>query len=304
MPGVNAVPLVSYLNCNPKAVHKTSEGRGWLGLTVNLDYFEPFSREALRYSEHHVCINVGRGPAKLTYAWEDGYRLRTIEKLIRPGEFLVTPAEQPVRWCLHDNATALSIRLHTEFVKRIAEASMNMNPDRVELFHRIAAHDGRIRSLGWGLRDELLIGGLGDRLCAESAANQLAVHLLRHYSVRQPKGAGRREGLSSRVVREVVGNIKDNLSNPSFLSLRSQAQEFGLSDSQLSRWFQQSEGVQFTTFVEDQRGELAKRRLLECLEKSVQEISVELGFRTSGHFCRFFKRVTGRTPTEFRNDAL
>lgn len=300
MQSVNTVSAGSYLHCNPHAIHETSEGRGWHGLTVNLDHFEPFQRDMLRYSEHHVCINVGKKAGRLTYVWEDGYRLRTLDKTIRPGEFLITPADHPVRWHLHDNATALSIRLHAEFVKHVAEARMGMNADQVKLLHRIPVRDRKVLSLGSILRDELRIGGPGDRLCAESTANLLAAHLLRNYSAQPPRGLKRREPPSTRVVREVLGNVKDNLTNPAFLSLASQARELNVSDSQLSRWFLQSEGMPFKKYIDAQRAELAKQLLLGFLEKSVEEIRNELGFTSQGHFCEFFKRMTGLTPTEFR----
>ncbi len=302
MPDVNSKSVASYLQCNPEAVHETSEGRGWQGLTVNLDYFDPFERDTLRYSEHHICINVGKDAARLTYIYEDGCRLKTLEKVIRPGEFLLTPAQQPVRWQLHDHATALSIRLDPEFLINIAESSMNMNPNRVEFLHRVAIRDSRILSLGSDLRNELRIGGFGDKLCAESAANQLAVHLLRHYSTCPSELVRRKEPRRDGVVRKVLANIEKQLrTGPSLLSLKSQAQEFGVSECQLSRWFQESEGLLFTKFVESRRIELAKQRLLDCPEKSIEQVAAELGFKSSGHFCKFFKRATGRTPTEFRN---
>jgi hypothetical protein len=72
MPQVSDVPLVSYLDCYPEAVRITSEGREW-PLTVNLDDFHPFVREKLKYSEMHICLNVGREAVKLTYGFEDGY---------------------------------------------------------------------------------------------------------------------------------------------------------------------------------------------------------------------------------------
>ena len=47
---------------------------------------------------------------------------------------------------------------------------------------------------------------------------------------------------------------------------------------------------------------MAKDRLLGS-ERSISEISYSLGFQYSQHFNRFFKRVTGQTPSEYRKLA-
>ena len=44
----------------------------------------------------------------------------------------------------------------------------------------------------------------------------------------------------------------------------------------------------------------AERLLKDHPKMTVKAISLELGFPTTGHFCRYFKRATGMTPQEFR----
>lgn len=41
--------------------------------------------------------------------------------------------------------------------------------------------------------------------------------------------------------------------------------------------------------------------LLESTRLTVQEISIKLGFMTQAHFCRFFRAIEGRTPTDYRS---
>jgi AraC family transcriptional activator of pobA len=45
---------------------------------------------------------------------------------------------------------------------------------------------------------------------------------------------------------------------------------------------------------------LEAKRLLSNTKRSIKEITYDLGFEESSHFCHFFKRRTGRTPNEFR----
>ena len=51
----------------------------------------------------------------------------------------------------------------------------------------------------------------------------------------------------------------------------------------------------------------AKRRIQEAkallmgTDKSIEEISEEVGFGSESYFCKLFKRYEGMTPTDFRN---
>jgi AraC-like DNA-binding protein len=56
-------------------------------------------------------------------------------------------------------------------------------------------------------------------------------------------------------------------------------------------------------YIQSKIIELAKDKLLGS-EKSVSEISYELGFQYSQHFNRYFKRYVGKTPSEYRTTAV
>lgn len=46
--------------------------------------------------------------------------------------------------------------------------------------------------------------------------------------------------------------------------------------------------------------ELALRLLAEQRSQSIKAIAIDLGFSSSSAFCRFMRKTTGRTPTEWR----
>lgn len=56
-------------------------------------------------------------------------------------------------------------------------------------------------------------------------------------------------------------------------------------------------------YIQSKIIELAKDELLGT-EKSISEISYQLGFQYSQHFNRYFKRSVGKTPSEYRKEAV
>ncbi|MBU2884223.1 helix-turn-helix domain-containing protein [Gilvimarinus agarilyticus] len=62
----------------------------------------------------------------------------------------------------------------------------------------------------------------------------------------------------------------------------------------------------FFEFINFYRVEEAKRYLgdKECLNMSIMEVLLESGFNSKSSFQRFFKRLTGESPTEYRNKAI
>ena len=72
-----------------------------------------------------------------------------------------------------------------------------------------------------------------------------------------------------------------------------------LSPSYFSRLFHREMGEGFTSYVNRQKVELAKRDLRET-NKSIALISTELGYLNTSHFINLFKRYEGITPLLYR----
>src|SRR5205085_11966100 len=94
--------------------------------------------------------------------------------------------------------------------RRWRAASEARGPRRkVEVREGCAPDDPVIRNVGLALYGELGSEGLGGRLYAESLANVLAVHLLRHYTASRnaPQFNG---GLAGQTLRRVLAYVADN----------------------------------------------------------------------------------------------
>lgn len=85
------------------------------------------------------------------------------------------------------------------------------------------------------------------------------------------------------------------------LSLTMVADTFQISVPYLSSLFKASAGVNFSNYVESVRIEKAKG-LLKNTSMSVGEIAAATGYASTNSFSRAFRRVTGESASEYRNN--
>jgi len=104
----------------------------------------------------------------------------------------------------------------------------------------------------------------------------------------------------SPAVRRALHWIEDNLTEP--VTIRRVATAAGLSPSSLRQHFFEELGFSPADYVTRQRIERAKL-LLHDPGRSITQIAITLGFNTSSHFSAVFKRLTGLTPSDFRNQT-
>ena len=84
------------------------------------------------------------------------------------------------------------------------------------------------------------------------------------------------------------------------LSLRKVAKAVSISANHLSEKFKQVTGVNFVDYVAHARFEKACEHLLNS-NRRISEIAFAVGFQSLSQFNRVFKRLTGKSPTQYRN---
>jgi AraC-like DNA-binding protein len=83
------------------------------------------------------------------------------------------------------------------------------------------------------------------------------------------------------------------------LSLTKVAKFVNISPNHLSEKFKEVTGVNFVDYVASTRTEKA-RELLQNSNLRISEIAFAVGFQSLSQFNRVFKRLTGKSPTQFR----
>ncbi|MCF6092893.1 response regulator [Microaerobacter geothermalis] len=102
------------------------------------------------------------------------------------------------------------------------------------------------------------------------------------------------DGLITRVIEFINRNYDQNI------TLNDAAKEINMSYHYFSKFFKERTGQNFTDYLTVTRINKAKEFLADKT-LSIKEISFKVGYNDPNYFCKIFKRITGMTPSEFRN---
>jgi len=104
---------------------------------------------------------------------------------------------------------------------------------------------------------------------------------------------------------EKINEIQDwiHSHSSSLITINDLAKQFNFSERNLKRRFTQATGISINRYVQEVRIDRAKKQLL-ATDKTVNEISEEVGYENSSFFSRLFKKSTGLTPAKWRKNDL
>jgi len=147
----------------------------------------------------------------------------------------------------------------------------------------------------FAMRDEIETPGPAGELYKETLAVQLLIKLMRCRS--DLAAAPAKGGLAAWQLRRTVELIECDLTaTPSLTQLASQV---GLSPTHFCTAFKQSTGLPPHRYLLNRRIAHAKSLMAER-GLNLTQIAFESGFASSSQFATAFRRLEGRTPTEFR----
>jgi AraC-like DNA-binding protein len=148
-----------------------------------------------------------------------------------------------------------------------------------------------VRSVALG---EVVLGGSKERLPLERIRAALDANGFGIVEDRRAKTIEKIKHAALRLARNDYGKDPVRIKDSAFI-----AKEVGLEYRGLATLFSQVESVTIEQFVILQRIEFAKE-LLKYGELTLNEISYRMGYSSAAHLSTQFKKVTGMTPTAFR----
>jgi AraC family transcriptional regulator len=245
-----------------------------------------------RHDEHQIAIILDG-----TFTAETQTSTGCSRMAVRTaGHTCVSPSGQAYVLRSSEEMEYLSIYIEPSLLARAAADSSV--PDRIELIEACGAADPLIRQIGMALKREGEAARPAGKLYAESLANLLTVHLLRHYTTQGDRAKPVLGGLSGHRLRRATDFINDNLERD--LALAEIAEAVELSPFHFARAFKQATGLTPHQFLIKNRIERAKT-LLTDHELPLVEVSYRAGFKNQSHFTTLFRRVTSLTPKAYRD---
>jgi AraC family transcriptional regulator len=248
------------------------------------------------HSEHMLLLALSRCSGELSAA--GGFRTRAQVR----GGVCVVPSGQPFAARLGGDTECLAIYLDPALVARAARDAGETGR-RFEVVARSKPRDPVVSRVGLALLAEMREGAARDgvaRLYAESLANVLAVHVLRHYTADGAEPRRFAGGLSGPRLRRVLSYIAENHERD--LSLEDLAGEAAMSTFHFAREFKRATGTTPHQHLLKFRVERAKELLIES-HLPLAEVGLRTGFSHQSHFTRLFRRYTGTTPLGYRSRA-
>lgn len=101
------------------------------------------------------------------------------------------------------------------------------------------------------------------------------------------------------LIAEAKNYIEDHFTEK--ISRTEVAEHVALNENYLSRLFHTETGLSISNYILQKRMALAKKLLVQT-QKSISDISMEIGYDATAYFIRVFKREVGKTPKEYRKD--
>lgn len=147
--------------------------------------------------------------------------------------------------------------------------------------------------LASSLEQELSRSEQGQALVAHSLIQIMLVNIYRRKKTEEKNNNNETHHLWWGFKRLLDQHYREHLSVADF------AERLLITPSKLNR-LSKAMSQQSIKFHTQQRLIVESKRKLLFTRQSIDEITYDLGFKDAGYFCRFFKKMTGMTPSQFR----
>ncbi|MCQ1571392.1 AraC family transcriptional regulator [Neorhizobium galegae] len=269
--------------------------------------------DALRVEQRRIGPGaqncVGRECTELAYILSGQARVRrkgdgqTQEGIARPGtSWLVPVGTHETLLELDGSVECLLVFLPAKLLEDSALADYGIDPAGTQLAYAGGFVDPALARIGTALHG-LLGGGDApiDRIYADGLRTTLAAHLMRNYTVGRWRAPSRASSLDPKKLQRVLDFIEVRLGED--IALDDLAGEACLSAFHFSRLFHEATGMPPHRYVIERRIKAAQKMLVSG-RSTIAGIALDAGFGSQANFCRTFRKLTGMTPSQFREQSF
>lgn len=151
----------------------------------------------------------------------------------------------------------------------------------------------------WGLQKEQVdnwgkLMRLDDHVSIKESFQYLSGVADAIFSVKQVEENNRTSSAIERICHYIDNNLGEDL------SLVRLAEQNHFNPTYLSRLFKQERGINLSDYIDECRARRAME-LLKVEKVKIREVAATVGYEAAHSFTRFFKKITGTTPQEYRD---
>jgi AraC family transcriptional regulator len=290
----NPLGPLDWLRLLPHQAAASSDRLGWVGLEAARYQAASAAELNLSAVTHHLLILYARPPEELDMRYEG------VKRHVPPpaGSISLVPAGSPAWVWASGRREQMFHFLEPGLMGRVAAEAFDLDPARLAVPPLDGLDLPQLRAAMSAVDAELTAGAAGGRLAAESLANLLAVHLIRHVSAPRQPAHRRAATLPRAKLRAVVEYVEEHLGgSPTLEQLAAVAR---LSPNYFVSQFKRATGLPPHQYVIQRRVDRARQILQNGTELSLAEVAAHAGFSDQSQFSHHFKRVVGVTPGQFR----
>ena len=241
---------------------------------------------------HHLQLNLHDVPGGTKSCFVDHWSPNRFASM---GNMFFLPADQRVRFISNcRQQQAIACEFTPGAIDEWLECRLPLPESRLEALLNL--DNQRIKSLLFKVGEEIRTRGILSEYMTELLIAQLVVELVRHFHVLDDVKTG--GGLSARRLRLIKERVADMTAAPTLVEL---AKMCNLSVRHLNRAFTHSMGISLGSYIADQRAQHAKQLIASGM--SIKTVAYNMGYSSPANFSTSFSRMTGLTPTQFRQDT-
>ena len=216
-----------------------------------------------------------------------------------PGKFCLMPKGADSEWQVGGTQEFMHLYFDDTYIKRLALRVFDIDPRTVELPELTFTQNLGLESLfrynmasaDWHTNDM--------QLAMEQVTDTILISMLQNMGKKQIKSP-LKGGLSPKVCLLVCDYIHENFQRQIYLSELADLAE--LSEFHFCRMFKESLAQTPQEYLTNVRIAHVKRALINS-KRTLADIVLNVGFSNQSHMGRYFKKIIGVSPREFRRQS-
>ncbi len=213
----------------------------------------------------------------------------------RPGVVIIIPEGSSSRWDIPKPVDVVQLYLPHKTIRRVADEAGTAAP--IDLLERTAHPDpvtSRLLLSATHVQEDQ--GALG-RLFRQQLTDLLATRVLAAHTSSPTTIQPAAGGLSPKILQRAIERLRSD--SDADVSLAALASDAGLSRFHFCRAFKESTGLSPHAWLRQFRFEQAMNMLRDT-DASIVSVAAELGYASQTAFAAAFRRLSGQTPSDWR----